>query len=179
MNSLHSVERNTWYFLWLYLRICRNGLFFTLGGFCSLASPLKKRKKRLVLNLEQCNGDLTINAVINRIKSNLQQGQTKPYKVFPISLWSNSQTSQPFQRSNLKPFTPNLLILFYSVISRKVSVKLENLDIFQFQDESHCSQQLTESYEQSTDKGVLIAINPIRWMKKTKLVFSFVTLIFF
>ena len=144
----------------------------------------EKKEKRLVLNLEQCNGDLTINAVINRIKSNLQQGQTKPYKVFPISLWSNSQTSQPFQRSNLKPFTPNLLILFYSVISRKVSVKLENLDIFQFQDESqrvtsHCSQQLTESYEQSTDKGVLIAINPIRWMKKTKLVFSFVTLIFF
>ena len=143
-----------------------------------------KKEKRLVLNLEQCNGDLTINAVINRIKSNLQQGQTKPYKVFPISLWSNSQTSQPFQRSNLNPFTPNLLILFYSVISRKVSVKLENLDIFQFQDESqrvtsHCSQQLTESYEQSTDKGVLIAINPNRWMKKTKLVFSFVTLIFF
>ena len=172
MNSLHSVERNTWYFLWLYLRICRNGLFL----------PLEKKGKKLVLNLEQWRSDNQCSHKQNQIKPTTRSDQT--IQSFPISLWSNSQTSQPFQRSNLKPFTPNLLILFYSVISRKVSVKLENLDIFQFQDESqrvtsHCSQQLTESYEQSTDKGVLIAINPIRWMKKTKLVFSFVTLIFF
>ena len=142
----------------------------------------KGKKARFKSGTMQWRSDNQCSHKQNQIKPTTRSDQT--IQSFPISLWSNSQTSQPFQRSNLKPFTPNLLILFYSVISRKVSVKLENLDIFQFQDESqrvtsHCSQQLTESYEQSTDKGVLIAINPIRWMKKTKLVFSFVTLIFF